>query len=139
TCPDVPSLAGQYQAVIAKYRVTMLDFMPEVYENAQTTARRDAAIAQLRATNPGLKISYTLPMDDLGLSAAEVNMLLGLKSPPNLINILAMNYNRWLFVGGAGAAIGAADFTAIQSVAIAQIQAAGVPAEIGVTPLISSI
>jgi len=61
-CNDVPSLQAQYQAAIDKYKVRMLDFDIEssAIKDPASVDRRNQALANLQATNPGLLISYTL-------------------------------------------------------------------------------
>ena len=60
-----------------------------------SVARRNQALAQLKAANPGLTISYTLPVLPTGLTADGINVLKSAKANsfyPDVINIMTMDY-----------------------------------------------
>jgi len=63
-------LQAKYQAVIDQYQFTWLDFDIEgkSLDNTAANERRNTALAGLQAKNPGLIISYTLPVDPDGIS-----------------------------------------------------------------------
>lgn len=68
-----------YPSVIDKYPATKLDFDIEggaVSDQASIT-RRDQALKALKAANPGLVISCTLPVLPTGLVSTGVNILDG--------------------------------------------------------------
>jgi chitinase len=67
---NVAGLQAKYQAVIDRYQFTWLDFdvEGEALKQDDVNARRNSALAGLQARNPGLLISYTLPVDPRGIS-----------------------------------------------------------------------
>ncbi len=74
---DVAALQAKYQAVVDQYHFTWLDFDIEgkALDNAEANQRRNAALAALQAKNPGIKISFTLPVDPNGISRSSRSML----------------------------------------------------------------
>ena len=71
-CSSAASLQALHQSVITRYKVNLLDFDIEggaVSDQASIT-RRDQALKALKAANPGLVISYTLPVLPTGLSGS---------------------------------------------------------------------
>ena len=66
---NLAALEAKYQSVIDRYHFTRLDFDIEgkALENTEANLRRNIALAQLQARNPGLMISYTLPVDPTGI------------------------------------------------------------------------
>jgi chitinase len=62
-------LEQKYQSVIDRYKFTWLDFDIEGkgLANAGANRRRNRVLARLQFKNPGLMISYTLPVDPDGL------------------------------------------------------------------------
>src|SRR4051794_11629 len=63
---DPAELEKAYQSVIDRYQFTWLDFDIEgsaLEKNPQASERRNAVIAQLQKKNPGLIISFTLPVN----------------------------------------------------------------------------
>ena len=67
---DMTRLQSKYQSIIDRYKLTWLDFDIEGDALANTAAnqRRNTALAGLQARNPGLIVSYTLPVDPDGIS-----------------------------------------------------------------------
>ncbi len=74
---NLPALVAKYQGIIDRYQLTWLDFDIEgdSLANQDANARRNAALAQLQAKNPGLTISYTLPVDPHGISGESKGLL----------------------------------------------------------------
>ncbi len=75
---DAVALQAAYQSIIDRYHFTWLDFDIEgasLARNPQASQRRNTALAGLQAKNPGLIISFTLPVDPNGLSAASQALL----------------------------------------------------------------
>jgi hypothetical protein len=70
-------LEAKYQSVIDHYQFTWLDFDIEgkALPNAGANQRRNAVLAKLQAKNPGLIISYTLPVDPDGISDDSKSLL----------------------------------------------------------------
>src|SRR4029079_15096457 len=71
TASSAASLQAEYQSVIDRYHVNSLDFDIEgaAVQDQHSITLRDHAIAGLQAANPGLTISYTLPVLPTGLNA----------------------------------------------------------------------
>ncbi|HTD22247.1 MAG TPA: carbohydrate-binding protein [Terriglobales bacterium] len=135
-CGSAAAVQAQYQAVINKYNVKMLDFDIEGAPIADTAAvdRRNAALAGLQAANPGLIISYTLPVLPSGLTQDGVNLLANAKShgvKVSVVNIMAMDYGSIANPNTMGQnAIAAANST------LGQIQSVGLSTMLGITPMI---
>lgn len=141
-CTTVSSLQAAYQAVLNKYRVNSstpvrLDFDIEggaILDQASIN-RRNQALVGLKNANPGLVISFTLPVLPTGLVASGVNMLNSIRAANlnvNVINIMAMDY------GSANDNGGQMGLSATQAASNThnQVVAAGLTATIGVTPMI---
>jgi chitinase len=67
---DPAALQAQYQSAIDKYKFTWLDFDIEgdnLALNRHASERRNIALAALQKKNPGLMISFTLPVDPNGI------------------------------------------------------------------------
>jgi chitodextrinase len=130
-------LQAEYQSVITRYGVTSLDFdiegAPET--NQASLTLRDEALKGLEAANPGLQISYTLPVLPTGLDSNGLNIVdTAVKDGVDIsvINIMAMDYGSSVDNGGA---MGTDAIDAIQATE-KQLATAGLHATIGVTPLI---
>src|SRR5207248_861955 len=96
-CGDVGSLQAAYQSVINQFRLTWMDFDIEGAPIADTAAvdRRNKAIHNLQAANPGLRVSYTLPVDRTGLPGEGTSLLRNAQSNGarvDVVNIMAMDY-----------------------------------------------
>jgi chitinase len=74
---NMPVLEAKYQSIIDRYKLTWLDFDIEgdALKNAAANRRRNTVLAQLQARDPGLIISYTLPVDPNGISAESQSLL----------------------------------------------------------------
>lgn len=138
TCTSASQLQAVYQSVINRYNVTMLDFDIEggaVSDQASLT-RRDQALKGLKAANPSLVISYTLPVLPTGLIPSGVNVLTSAKAdglPLNVVNIMAMDYGSAIDNGGKMGQ----DATQAAAATESQIQSAGLSSTtIGITPMI---
>jgi len=141
-CTTVSSLQAAYQAVLTKYRVNAstpvrLDFDIEggATTDQASITRRNQALKALKAANPGLVISYTLPVLPTGLIASGVNILNSVKADGltlDVVNVMAMDY------GSANDNGGQMGLSAQQAASNThnQVVAAGLSASIGVTPMI---
>src|ERR1044072_5682723 len=141
-CTTVSSLQAAYQAVLNKYSVNSstpvrLDFDIEGGATTDTASinRRNQALVGLKNANPGLLISYTLPVLPTGLVASGVNILNRVKASGlnlNVVNVMAMDY------GSANDNGGQMGLSAQQAATNThnQVVAAGLTASIGVTPMI---
>ena len=141
-CTTVSSLQAAYQAVLTKYRVNSstpvrMDFDIEggATTDQASITRRNQALKALKAANPGLVISYTLPVLPTGLVASGVNILNSVKTDGlslDVVNVMAMDY------GSANDNGGQMGLSAQQAASNThnQVVAAGLTASIGVTPMI---
>jgi len=76
---DPAKLEAAYQRVIDQYHFTWLDFDVEgnnLDKGKADSERRNTVLAALQKKNPGLIISYTLPVDPKGLSEASRALLI---------------------------------------------------------------
>ncbi len=134
-CTNASQLQALYQSVITRYGVTMLDFDIEGGEitNQASLTVRDQALIGLKQANPGLVLSYTLPVMPTGLIASGVNVLTTAKADgfdPDVINVMAMDYGS---ANDNGAQMGL-DATDAASNTAAQIANAGLTSSVGITP-----
>ena len=75
---DTNALEAAYQKVIDQYHFTWLDFDVEgnnLDKGRRDSERRNTVLADLQKKNPGLIISYTLPVDPDGLSDESIALL----------------------------------------------------------------
>ena len=105
TATSAASLQAEYQSVINRYHVTSLDFDIEgaAVADQRSITLRDQALVGLRAANPGLTISYTLPVLPTGLAANGLNVLASAKRDGltiDVVNIMAMDYGSAVDNGG---------------------------------------
>jgi len=81
---DEPAaLEAAYQKVIDQYKFTWLDFDVEgnnLDKGKADSERRNTVLANLQKKNPGLIISYTLPVDPNGISEASRALLADAKA-----------------------------------------------------------
>lgn len=80
---DPVALEAAYQKVIDQYKFTWLDFDVEgnnLEKGKLDSERRNTALANLQKKNPGLIISYTLPVDPDGISEASRALLTDAKA-----------------------------------------------------------
>jgi len=80
---DPAALEAAYQKVIDQYKFTWLDFDVEgnnLEKGKADSERRNTALANLQKKNPGLIISYTLPVDPDGISKASRALLADAKA-----------------------------------------------------------
>lgn len=141
-CSTVSSLQAAYQAVLNKYSVNSstpvrLDFDIEggATTDQASITRRNQALKALKTANPGLVISYTLPVLPTGLIQSGVNILNSVKTDGlslDIVNVMAMDY------GSANDNGGQMGLSAQQAATNThnQVVAAGLSATIGVTPMI---
>jgi chitinase len=136
SCGTVAGTQAGYQAVIDYYGVKSLDFDIEGsgLGNAAITDIRNQAIAGLIKANPGLTVSYTLPVLPSGLTWDGNNLLnsaakYGVKV--DIVNIMAMDYG----ANYDGTIMGQHAINAAKAVA-AQISAAGLKSRVGIIPMI---
>jgi hypothetical protein len=91
TCGSASALAGAYQQVITKYRLTRADFDYENTALDSNTAVRFGAIKILEANNPGLKVSLTIPMTTIGFPGSgtdEIRQAVANGARLDVVNIM---------------------------------------------------
>ena len=136
TCSDVASLQAAYQAVVDKYKVTQIDLDVEgdAIENQASNDRRSQALTKLVTANPGLRISYTLPVFPTGLIPSGITLLKSAvthQTPVHVVNLMTMDYGNSVDAGGmATNAISAVNGT------LAQVKSIGLKTNVGITPMI---
>ena len=138
TCSTQSSIDAGYQAIINDYGVTQLDFDIEGAAIADTAAvaRQMQAMKDLKASNPNLKFSMTLPVLTSGLTGDGVNIVKAAKSAGikiDVLNIMAMDY-----YAGTGTEMGQAAVSAAKAT-LAQMQSVDSSytyANLGITPMI---
>jgi Cellulose binding domain len=97
TCTDASALQAAYQNVITTYDVNKIDFDIEgaAVDNTAANARRDQALVALEKANPGLQVSFTLPVLPSGLTTDGVAVLDGAAGAGvklSAVNVMAMDY-----------------------------------------------
>jgi hypothetical protein len=101
---DPVALEAAYQKVIDQYKFTWLDFDVEgnnLDKGKADSERRNTVLANLQKKNPGLIISYTLPVDPDGISDASQALLTDAKAKGVKVhsaNIMVMYFGK-RFVG----------------------------------------
>ncbi|MGA2434691.1 MAG: BACON domain-containing carbohydrate-binding protein, partial [Bryobacteraceae bacterium] len=135
SCANVASTQAGYQAEITRYGTLYIDFDIENGVTAPGIGVRSQAIAGLATANPGLVVSLTLPVMPTGLTATGVSILNSAhanNAPIATVNVMAMDYGSSSDNGGHMGA----DAEAAAAAARTQVQAAGLTAGIGITPMI---
>lgn len=136
TFSSVSALVAAYQSIIDTYGVTKLDFDIEgaAIADTEANAMRNEALAILQDNNPGLEVSYTLPVLTDGLTAAGLALLQDAAAhgvDVAYVNIMAMDYGAYYDSGDMGDdAISAAEAT------LAQLQGIGLETKLVITPMI---
>jgi len=138
TCTTQSSIDAGYQAIINDYGVTQLDFDVEGAAIADTAAvaRQMQAMKDLKASNPSLQFSMTLPVLASGLTNDGVNILQAAKNAGikiDVVNIMTMDY-----YAGTGTEMGQGSVSAAQAT-LAQMKSVDSSytyANLGITPMI---
>ena len=97
---DPAQLEAAYQKVIDQYKFTWLDFDVEgnnLDQGKRDSERRNAVLASLQKKNPGLIISYTLPVDPNGISDASQALLADAvqkKVKVHSVNLMVMYFGK---------------------------------------------
>jgi hypothetical protein len=134
---DPVALQADYQSIIDRYKFTWLDFDIEgsnLDSNAEASQRRNTALAALQQKNPGLLISYTLPVDPDGISEASQNLLADAKAKGLKVhsaNLMVMYFGRKFTNKGKSEGQLGIDSA---NVAYAQIQKIDPTVQIGLCP-----
>ncbi|MCU7727876.1 glycosyl hydrolase family 18 protein [Actinoplanes sp. KI2] len=98
-CTSVSALQAEYQAVVSAYALKYIDLDIEGAATADTASvtRRSQALAALQRANPGLRVSFTLPVLPEGLTADGLNVVRSARDAGvnvDLVNVMAMDYYR---------------------------------------------
>jgi chitinase len=133
-CTTASSLQAAYQIVINRYQFKWIDLNIEggMVADAASLDRRNKAIVALEAANPGLKVSYTLPVTQAGLLQTALDLLSNAKANGvriDYVNVMAMNY------GPAGVDMGQAAISAATNTHN-QLASLGISTKLGVTPML---
>ncbi|MGW4564432.1 carbohydrate binding domain-containing protein [Streptomyces sp. NPDC004561] len=138
TCTTQSSIDAGYRAIVDDYGVSQLDFDVEGAAVADTAAaaRQMQAMKDLKAADPGLRFSMTLPVLTSGLTDDGVNILKAAKNAGiriDVVNIMAMDY-----YAGTGTEMGQGAVSAARAT-LAQMQSVDsgyTYANLGITPMI---
>ncbi|HTC92978.1 MAG TPA: malectin domain-containing carbohydrate-binding protein [Terriglobales bacterium] len=137
-CNNAGALQASLQGVLSRYGVNMLDFDMEASDTLGGGAGLpvlDQALKGLKAANPNLVVSYTLPVLPTGLVFTGMDVLTQAHKDgfnPNVINVMAMDYGGSVDNGGQ---MGLDAIDAAQAVH-GQIQQAGLSSSVGITVMI---
>ncbi|GLW33718.1 carbohydrate-binding protein [Actinoplanes regularis] len=98
-CTTVSALQAEYQAVVTAYQLKYIDLDIEGSATADpaSVTRRSQALAALQRANPGLRVSFTLPVLPEGLTADGLNVVRSARDAGvtvDLVNVMAMDYYR---------------------------------------------
>jgi chitinase len=134
---DLEKLEAKYQSVIDRYHFTWLDFDIEgkQLENDAANQRRNTVLATLQKKNPGLLISFTLPVDPNGISKHSREMLKDAKAKGVKVksaNVMTMYFGPGFFKNKTMSQL----CIASAEKAHEQCQAIDPAIEIGITPMI---
>ncbi|KAI9105312.1 glycoside hydrolase superfamily [Phlyctochytrium arcticum] len=140
---SVDALVATYQSVIDKYKITWADFDIEgkTLMNKKVVDLRNQALAKLKKQNPGLVISYTLPVETTGLTSEALYLLknaLNNGLTVDLVNVMAMDWDPKDCPGTKCATAMGDHAISAATNTIANLVALGYPADvkIGLTPMI---
>ena len=145
TCTSVSQLEAAYQQVISAYDVNKIDFDIEgaAVDNTAANARRDQALAALEAQDPGLQVSFTLPVLPSCLTADGDAVLTGAVQAGvklSAVNVMAMDFGDGAAPNPGGQmgtfAIDAATATDAQVASALGISDAAAWAKVAVTPMV---
>lgn len=133
------SLAQAYQSVIDMYQLKWIDFDIEgaAVNDKISIDIRNKALSIIRANNPGIIISYTLPVLPTGLTLDGTNLLANIKTnnlQVDVINAMSMDFGSSV-APNAGTLMGKYVINSATNT-YAQVQSVGLTSKIGITPMI---
>ncbi|MGH8889718.1 MAG: chitinase, partial [Acidothermaceae bacterium] len=139
TCSTQSTIEAGYQNIISSYGASQLDFDIEGAAIADTAAaaRQMQAMKDLKASNPGLQFSMTLPVLPSGLTQDGVNIIQSAKNAGiniDVVNVMTMDYYQGQQDMGQ-AAITAATNTLTQ---MRSVDSSYTYANVGITPMIGT-
>ncbi|MEU1800582.1 chitinase [Streptomyces sp. NPDC019937] len=105
-CSSVEELTAAYGEVVDRFKLTKVDFDIEgkALKNAEASTRRAQAITALQKRNPGLDVSFTLPVMPTGLTRDGAELVADAREngvKVSAVNIMAMDYGTF-FDGDMG-------------------------------------
>jgi hypothetical protein len=145
TCTSASALEAAYQDVISSYDVNKIDFDIEgaAVDNTAANALRDQALVALQQKDPGLQVSFTLPVLPSGLTSDGLAVVSGAVQAGvsiSAVNVMAMDYGDGAAPNPSGQmgtyAIDAATATDAQVASAMGISDAAAWPKIAVTPMI---
>ncbi|HWY32019.1 MAG TPA: chitinase [Candidatus Acidoferrum sp.] len=134
---NAAALEAKYQSVIDQYKFSWLDFDIEgdALTNQTANVRRNLVLTRLQAKNPGLIISYTLPVDPGGISVESRELLADAKArgvKVHSVNVMTMDFGAHFSKGRR-----MSDVSIVSTIkAHEQCQSIDSAIQIGVTPMI---
>lgn len=147
-CNTVAQLQAAYQAVINKYSVNSttpvsLDFDIEgdaidspTLNGVNTVDLRNQALAALAKANPGLQISYTIPVAESCFLQPEMDLLKSAVKfgvPVSVVNVMPFDFGSPIASGQFGSVV-----TTAATSCINQLKSIGLNAALGITVLIGT-
>jgi hypothetical protein len=101
---DEQKLQEKYQSVIDQYHLTWMDFDIEgkALSLKDANKRRNHVIKLLQDKNPGLRVSFTLPVNPTGMENESIVMLKDAKAQgvkTTSVNIMTMDYGKQVSAG----------------------------------------
>jgi len=134
---NATALAAKYQSVIDRYHLTWLDFDIEGKALSQSAAneRRNAVLARLQAKHPGLRVSYTLPVDPNGIAEESRTLLADAKTrgvKVYSVNVMTMDFGAHFSRGKKLSDVSIASALKAHE----QCQAIDAAIQLGLTPMI---
>jgi hypothetical protein len=135
-CPDAVTLTAAYQSVLDKYKVTSLDFDIEssAADDRVSIERRSEALSRLVRANPGLQISFTVPVVQDGMPQTALDLLASAQKhnvPVSVVNLMTMDYGDPV----ANRNMGPLAIVSVDA-ALRQMRTIGLVAGVGITPMI---
>jgi hypothetical protein len=126
--------------VVSAYHLKYIDLDIEGSATADpaSVARRSQALAALQRANPGLRVSFTLPVLPEGLTADGLNVVRSARDAGvsiDLVNVMAMDYYRSGDYGDFAVAAATATFGQVKSL-YPGLSDAQVWKMVGVTPML---
>lgn len=147
-CTTVAQLQAAYQAVIDKYSANSttpvsLDFDIEgdaidspMVNGVNTVDMRNQALAALAKANPGLQISYTIPVAENCFLQPEMDLLKSAVKfgvPVSVVNVMPFDFGSPIASGQFGSVA-----TTAATACINQLKSIGLNASLGITVLIGT-
>lgn len=97
TCSSESTLQAAYQAIITQYSLKQIDFDIEGGDASNLTAAqlRDTTLVALQKANPGLKVTFTFPVETYGISSTVIQIVQDAVAKGvslTAVNVMAMDF-----------------------------------------------